>query len=133
MKIRQGFVSNSSSSSFCLIGIKLNNEMYTKLRNYPGVEEAKKIFNEVAVRGTYYCELFDEDYEDPEDLWHEFITDYLGFKDETDYGEIAGFDIEDKTIKEISKTAEQFCEVLACMGFEKTVDELKVFSGEECC
>ena len=35
MKIRSGFVSNSSSSSFCILGIAVDDETYEKLDNIP--------------------------------------------------------------------------------------------------
>jgi hypothetical protein len=31
MKIRQGFVSNSSSSSFCILGVSVDNDTYDKV------------------------------------------------------------------------------------------------------
>jgi hypothetical protein len=45
MKIRQGFVSNSSSSSFCILGFEATNEEYDKVDAVPYKERTDTTLN----------------------------------------------------------------------------------------
>ena len=65
MKIRSGFVSNSSSSSFIINKAKLSDEQIYKIRNH--IQEAIKVPN--------HNKLFD--YVDKDDAWN--IVEEEGF------------------------------------------------------
>ena len=81
MKIRQGFVSNSSSSSFLIYGVCLDDygqEIYEYLKTTTGdVEDLKDI--------ERYCHPDSEDYSSGEAS--EFLTNMQGFDVEYGYDE----------------------------------------------
>lgn len=44
MKIRSGFVSNSSSSSFCVLGVRISKERFEELGGYEYFEVEKHLY-----------------------------------------------------------------------------------------
>lgn len=106
MKIRKGFVSNSSSSSFCILGIKLS------LVNKKLVELAKK-------------ELGDE-WEDSYETDTYENAESLGLKchKPNDSFYVIGFDISGRTFKEVGDLEVKLKEMFGDLVF-------RVFSGGE--
>ena len=75
MKIRQGFVSNSSSSSFCILGIKMEDEAIETIKTILKITN-EDIFAKMAEKSTT---------ETVEDFCKEWLEDILGD---------CGFDVE---------------------------------------
>jgi len=65
-KYRSGFVSNSSSSSFCILGKEVSNEIYEKI----GDSDSTKLKTEssISVEDVYYAGAHPEDMKDDETL-----------------------------------------------------------------
>lgn len=51
MKIRSGFVSNSSSSSFCILGVIVDNETYDKISSEWKTLKGTRVRTESAISG----------------------------------------------------------------------------------
>jgi hypothetical protein len=57
MKVRSGFVSNSSSSSFCILGVEVDAETYEKVDELPYKERTKTTLDTqtgISYEGVYY-------------------------------------------------------------------------------
>ena len=133
MKIRQGFVSNSSSSSFILVGIKLDDSLNTE-------ELAKKYIKEEVITEYIGSDIDKYTGDDSDgwwnDLWYEcaydgdFIDENLDFINDDDrsfLGKILADDDDDLedgeySISELSKIADGF-------GFE----DCKIYFGTRQC
>jgi hypothetical protein len=96
MKIRNGFVSNSSTSSFVLVGVKANKENQKKLEEkYP---KQKDELDEDDGDGDFcYHERLDEEY-DIHYLNDEYGTDKIGVL--LGYGEDSSFELSQKEVNE---------------------------------
>jgi hypothetical protein len=60
MKIRSGFVSNSSSSSFCILGVSVDNDAYEKVYDKKYNKEDKTILDSecsISYEGEHYIGL----------------------------------------------------------------------------
>ncbi len=137
MKIRSGFVSNSSSSSFAVIGIKLTDQLrdvarvYSLIGKTPEMEEywcCSKCGFEPRKNKPDFCEkcggtmntssrpvkISDYDLFDGLDLNH-----YA----ETDYGEIVGFSVDDKSVNDVLELHKRLIEIFGEQKFKIMVGE----------
>jgi hypothetical protein len=103
MKIRNGFVSNSSSSSFIIQGIKISNEIYD------GLEPSKIYSNKLKTEANRYY-----------------------FSDEEPDGHIIGVSLgylEDGVIDEITPIdKKEIIERLEKIGINATEEEIKIYA-----
>ncbi len=144
MKIRTSFVSNSSSSSFAILGIKVTNTIREKIHQLaneecePETEEylcCKKCGHEPDKTDVKFCELcgglMDIATRDIEYEWdcdsERFETLGLDYYSDTDYGEICGLSIDNKTVDQILEIHKKMIEMF---GDNLT---FKVMSGEYAC
>lgn len=71
MKTRNGFVSNSSSSSFCILGFKVNSETYEKIAYKPvSGEKPDDLIGEssISYEGSYYLGYYPSQMREDETL-----------------------------------------------------------------
>lgn len=71
MKIRSGFVSNSSSSSFCILGVETTSEIFYKIDQIPYSERTPTTLDNesnISSEGTYYIGYAPEKMKDNETL-----------------------------------------------------------------
>lgn len=77
MKIRQGFVSNSSSTSFCIYGLALDNEKARKLFK---LKEDEKVYNKLE---ETVSKVKDLEYHCGQDCYYHYIgRSWSNIKDE---------------------------------------------------
>lgn len=73
MKIRSGFVSNSSSSSFCILGVEVDSETFKKVNAIPYKERNEETLNtetSISYEGQYYLGYEPGKMKDDETLGH---------------------------------------------------------------
>ena len=95
MKIRQSFVSNSSSSSFCVLGCKYTEKLYNKALSIYMKENPDMTMDDIEDNGMH--ELF-------EGLG-------LRYYDETDYGRVVGVPLTSKTVDQIIELQKKLIEL----------------------
>lgn len=145
MKARTGtgFVSNSSTSSFCVVGFKLNKKLKKLLKDKASLENEEyeqeywgcsKCDSEIAYSKPEYCSKCGGKMETKIRM----VTDELSFYDvcetlglsyhsETDHGEVVGLNAENKTIAQLTKVQEKINDILGIKV------DCKIYSGEEAC
>lgn len=105
MKIRKGFVSNSSSSSFCILGVSLTDDIRNKLKE---IAENKYLKN-----GIEFPSNWEDDFT--------YIAEYCGFEyyDEykSDYGKIIGKCILGMSPEDIIKCHKKLIEDFGDLNF----------------
>ncbi len=111
MKIRTGFVSNSSSSSFCILGFKITPEIMEKVRELADKSEkannrspenywcCTKCGFEPANKNVKFCENCGGPMDTATRLkwdseWDMFEAIDMGSYKKTDYGWVCGFNVE---------------------------------------
>ncbi len=133
MKIRVGFVSNSSSSSFVMIGAKVS--------NIDKVELAKKLLVKYPVKLPDYVSEMEEDegwaWEVMDTLSHtcpfEFYGEesLFGFSIYSGDSEDYGLDDFSLSIDEIEKAIAETKEIMEEMGID--AGEIKLIGGQRAC
>ena len=71
MKIRSGFVSNSSSSSFCILGVEVDSDIYEKVRSVRYSKENPtnlESHGSISYEGSYYVGFSPDKMKDDETL-----------------------------------------------------------------
>lgn len=116
MKQRAGFVSNSSSSSFCILGVKMTGAIREKLEKL-----AEKAYKEDG-------EEIPEDWEDEESSELAYACGLEFYDDEkSEYGDIIGRNLEGLTPEQVVEVGKELKEAF---GDEIT---FKVMSGDYYC
>lgn len=144
MKVRAGFVSNSSSSSFAIIGFKVTPEIREKIKAIAMKDEemeteeywaCRKCGFEPKNKKVKFCEkcggnmdtmtreVMPEWTESDYELFEAVGMSYYG---ESDCGEVAGFDVDGKSAKSVIELNDKLTEMLGDLGF-------KMMTGEYAC
>lgn len=137
MKIRSGFVSNSSSSSFALIGIKITDHLREIAKIYsfggkaPKMEEywcCTKCGFEPQNNKIKFCEKCGGPMDTsirPVKIPDYDLFDGLGLNhyDETDYGEIVGFSVDNKSVNDVLELHKRLIEIFGEQNFKIMVGE----------
>lgn len=144
MKIRLGFVSNSSSSSFCVFGITLTEEIRIIAKKY-----YEEHIGETSIAENYFscpkCKFssrkcikkFCENCGSPIEqlsrlkpiknyILFNGLLDDLRYIDECDAGSVIGFDVDGLTIEQLIDKNKKLIEIFGDLDFS-------FISGEESC
>jgi len=135
MKIRQGFVSNSSSSSFIIAGIKLDGKLTSE-------ELARKYITEEAIEefiGDDIDKFEGENKDDGwwDDLWHEcawngdFIKDDMDFIQDESRSFLGKILADDDELEEGEISIEGLSELIQELDFGD--QECKIYFGTRVC
>jgi hypothetical protein len=111
MKVRSGFVSNSSSSSFCVLGAYLHQEKVKELVDV--IHTSKNI-------DGYGCSKDSWD-SNVGNIWLSPNTDLSEYFSREGDTILVGADVDNKSMPEIQEIAAELAEVLGC-----SVDDLKL-------
>lgn len=142
MKIRTGFVSNSSSSSFAVLGFVVDNEIKEKVKRIALKDEeveteeylcCSKCDFEASSDDVKFCEKCGEKMETKTreielDVYDLFDAVGMSCYCTSDYNNeyVTGFNIETRSAKQISQLNDKLVEMLGDQGFT-------VISGEYAC